>query len=197
MTKPNSVQFHQRVRAGLPVTSSSLSVSVSSRPEDLPDLQQEGGASLPLQLLSVRLGRAWAHGSSVPDFQGAHTWWSSFSLHFASRKRQGECTLITEKRIWNISLVDEEVRIFLGSDSIAHQYRLRRNSELHVLLQPLWCSCFRSLCSFVYVGVSESFNKYFHFLARKEPRFVLSGGNEKGRRMAFTPAISIYLNCSM
>lgn len=62
--------------------------------------------------------------------------------------------------MWNISCVVEEVSIFVVSSFGC----LRKNTELHVLLQPLWCSSFSLSMYFCVCGCIRSFDRYFSFL---------------------------------
>lgn len=166
MTKPNSglFQFHLRVRTDLPVTSSSLSLFPSLQAWR-PTWSLAGRWSLTLTVAVLSWG--WL-GLSMPIL-GAPL---PGRTHLMEPLQPAPCLqtvlrwvhTISEKFIWNISHVVEEESIFLGSFFIARQYCLRKNTELHVLLQPLWCSSLCSLCTFVYVGVSEDLVNIFHFL---------------------------------
>lgn len=46
------------------------------------------------------------------------------------------------RKLWCIDHVEEEANIFLESFFFAQLNCRRKNSELHVLLHPLWCSSF-------------------------------------------------------
>lgn len=162
MTKANSglFQFHLRVRSDLPVTSSSLFfVSVSP---GLKTFLISGRKVEPRSLCSCsQLGLAGPEDPRCPTSR-VHT----------PDGAPAACTLPPESaKVSTHYLWDNDMKHqprCWGSKYIfgiiAHQYRLRRNTELHVLPQPLWCSYFFLLSvRFCVCGCIRSFNKYFLF----------------------------------
>lgn len=190
ITKSNSClfHFHLRERTDLPVTSSSLYVSVPP--------------GLKTYLISGRKVEPHSHcncsqlGLAGPEHAEPRCPASRVQTPDGA---PAACTLppdnvkVSARYPWenlrNISHVVAAVTLFLGIFLFYfYLYCLRKNNELHVLLQPLWCLSLCSLCAFVYVGVSEALIHIFHFF---HASFCLRGGEEEN---TLIPVITLHLN---
>lgn len=187
MNNPNLglFQFHLRVRTDLPVTSSSLSLSVSS--------------GLKTYLISGRKVEPHSHcscsQSGLAGPEHADPRCPTSRVHTPDGAPSA-CTLppdsvkVSARYLWGNYMKHQP---YWGGSKNFNCISILPEEE-HVLLQPLWCSSACSLCSFVYVGVLEALTHMFHFFTCKE---CLKWRKWKTKVEFFNPVITRHLNFSI